>query len=197
MGRILHRSFHLVVCGLLAAACGASAPARFYTIEPKAEAGGGPAVSYGVAVMQVSVPAVVDRPQFVLQVAPNRVEIDEFNRWAAPLGDNIADALVANLATILQTPNVATAAQASFAPDFRLTVNVQQFESVPGESVTLEASWSVTAAADRKARSGRTTVREPVDGPSYEALAAAHSRALARLSEDIAARIRTISPGKR
>jgi hypothetical protein len=38
--------------------------------------------------------------------------------------------------------------------------------------------------------SGRTTLREPVQGEGYDALAAAHSRALAGLSQDIAAAIR-------
>jgi hypothetical protein len=39
--------------------------------------------------------------------------------------------------------------------------------------------------------SGRTTLREPVQGEGYDALAAAHSRAIAGLSRDIAAAIRS------
>jgi hypothetical protein len=40
------------------------------------------------------------------------------------------------------------------------------------------------------ARSGRTVAREGVTDSSFDALAAAHSRALATVSEDIAAAIR-------
>ena len=36
----------------------------------------------------------------------------------------------------------------------------------------------------------RTSVREPIQDQSYEALAAAHSRAAARLSQDIGGAIR-------
>jgi len=39
-------------------------------------------------------------------------------------------------------------------------------------------------------RSGRTVAQEAAQGDSYDALAAAHSRALARMSRDIAAAIR-------
>jgi hypothetical protein len=38
--------------------------------------------------------------------------------------------------------------------------------------------------------SGRTVAREPAQGTDYEALAAAHSRALAKVSGDIATAIR-------
>jgi uncharacterized lipoprotein YmbA len=45
----------------------------------------------------VSVPASVDQPEFVVQVAPNRVEVDEFNRWATPLNDAIAQVVAGDL----------------------------------------------------------------------------------------------------
>ena len=46
----------------------------------------------------VSVPAAVDRPEFVVQVAQNRVALDEFNRWVSPLGDSIARTVSVDLA---------------------------------------------------------------------------------------------------
>jgi hypothetical protein len=39
----------------------------------------------------------VDQPEFVVQVAPNRVDVDEFNRWDAPLNDGIARAVAGDL----------------------------------------------------------------------------------------------------
>jgi hypothetical protein len=39
-------------------------------------------------------------------------------------------------------------------------------------------------------RSGRTVAREPAQGDGFDALAAAHSRALAKVSSDIATAIR-------
>src|SRR5262249_4912774 len=88
------------------AGCGTTAPSRFYTLDSTATPGGGPPLRAAVAVGPVSIPASVDRPQFVVQVAPNRVELDEFNRWAAPLGDAIAGAVAGDLAALLGTPDV-------------------------------------------------------------------------------------------
>ena len=45
---------------------------------------------------------------------------------------------------------------------------------------------------DGKAETGRTTAREAVQEKGYDALAAAHSRALARLSRDIADAVRAL-----
>ncbi len=75
-------------CVALAAGCGTSPSARYYTLsapaEPAREAAG-----FAVAVGPVSIPAVVDRPEIVVTVGENEVWPDEFNRWASPLADAI------------------------------------------------------------------------------------------------------------
>jgi uncharacterized lipoprotein YmbA len=183
----------IVLAGILLAGCGASAPARFYTFQSSAAPDGLPPASYGIVVAQVSVPAVVDRPQFVVQVAPNRVEIDEFNRWAAPLGETIADAVATDLSVRLGTPNVATAMRASFNPAFRVTIDVQRFDSIAGEAAVVEAVWAVTTVASGRTLSGKTIARESLQGAGFDAIAAAHSRALTQLTRDIAAAIRKVA----
>jgi uncharacterized lipoprotein YmbA len=122
----------------------------------------------------VSVPAAVDRPEFVVQAAPNRVDVDEFNRWDAPLNDSIAQAVAGDLVTLLGTPNVASAPMANFDPAYRVTIDVQRFDSVPGRAALLEAVWTVRRTAGGETRSGRTTAPEAVQGGSFDALAAAH-----------------------
>jgi uncharacterized lipoprotein YmbA len=194
------RIAHLMVpLGLLAAAasgCGTTAPSRFYTIDPTALSDGAAPVNYPILVGPVSVPAAVDRPEFVVQTAPNRVDVDEFNRWAAPLNDAIAQAVAGDLVKLLGTPDVASAPMANFAPAYRVTIDVQRFESVPGHSALVEAVWTVRGTAGGETRSGRTTAPEAVQGDSFDALAAAHSRALARLSGDIATAIRAEAEDK-
>jgi uncharacterized lipoprotein YmbA len=184
---------------LLAAAAGgcASAQSKFYTLASTARTDGAPAAPYAVIVGPVSVPASVDRPEIVVQVAPNQVQIDEFNRWAAPLSDSIARAVAGNLAVLLGTQDVAAAPLANFNPAYRVTINVQRFESVPGESVLVEAVWAVRTTASGTTRSGRTVASEAVQGKGYDALAAAHSRALATVSIDIAGAIQAAAAAGR
>jgi uncharacterized lipoprotein YmbA len=166
-----------------------TAVSRFYTLDSVAAPASSPLASYGVVVGPVSVPASVDRPEFVVQVAPNRVEIDEFNRWAAPLGDAIGRAVAGDLAVLLGTSRVATAPLANFDAAYRVTLDVQRFDSIPGQTVVGEAVWAVRAAKGGRVRTGRSVARETVADESFDALAAAHSRALAVVSGDIATAI--------
>jgi hypothetical protein len=85
---------------------------------------------------------------------------------------------------------VATAPLANFDAAYRVTIEVQRFDSVPGQEAALDAVWVVRRAKGGETRSGRTVAREPVQDASIDALAAAHSRALATLSGDVAAAIR-------
>jgi len=190
MARRIAHAILMTTIALTAAGCFSSAPSRFYILASTATPEGSPTASYAVSVGPVSIPASVDRPQFVVQVAPNRVELDEFNRWASPLDESIGRAVAGNLVVLLGTPRVARAPLSNFDPTYRLTIDVQRFESVPGEYVLIEAVWAVQKTGGGETRSGRTVAREPVEGKEFDALAAGHSRAIAKMSSDIAAAIR-------
>jgi len=179
----------IALVAMVAAGC-STAPSRFYALDSTAIADGAPAAHAAVMVGPVTVPAAVDRPEFVVQVAPNRDEVDEFNRWVAPLNDAIARAVAGDLVVLLGTPEVATETLANFTPDYRITIDVQRFESIQGDAAFVEAVWTVRKTAGGETRSGRTVAREPVQGQGFDALAAAHSRAIAKMSADIAAAIR-------
>jgi len=187
-GRIAYQ-ISIALVAIVAAGC-STAPSRFYALDSTAIADGTPAAHAAVMVGPVTVPAAVDRPEFVVQVAPNRDEVDEFNRWVAPLNDAIARAVAGNLVVLLGTPDVATETLANFIPDYRVTIDVQRFESIQGQAAILEAVWNVRKMAGGQTRSGRTVAREPVQGQGFDALAAAHSHAIAKMSADIAAAIR-------
>ncbi|MGE5087747.1 MAG: membrane integrity-associated transporter subunit PqiC [Candidatus Levyibacteriota bacterium] len=193
----MNRKFALVALMFTVAAVGAGCatpPSHFYTLSsvatrPAAAAGEAPGPA--VVVGPVSVPAVVDVPQIVVSSGSNEVTIDEYNRWASPLQNNIADVVAENLVTMLGTPRVSMFQHSLNADaDYRVAIEVQRFDSVPGEFATLNAIWIVRRMRDGKAVTGRTTVRQPVQDKSYGALVAAHSHALARMSQEIAEAIR-------
>lgn len=190
MKKYFQRLLALAFAAVFAAGC-ASAPARFYTLNATAKSDGASAANYAVAVGPVAIPAEVDRPQFTLQIAPNRVAVDEFHRWAAPLNEDIARVIAGDLATLLGTPRVAAGSLAGFNPDYRVALEIQKFETAPGKLVQIAAVWVVRKSAGGVSLSGRTTAREPVTADTFEALAAAHSRALAQVSRDLAAAIRS------
>ena len=183
---------------VIAAGC-ASPPARFYTLSATAPAAGArasTASSLSVVVGPVSIPALLDQPQMVVSAGPNQVSFDEFNRWATPLADNISQVLALDLATTLGTPRVSLFQQTLNADaDYRVAIDVQGFESALADAAALNAAWTVRRTRDGRTQVGRTTVREPSGGAGFDALAAAHSRALAQLSRDIADAIRVLQDG--
>jgi len=192
MGRLLTFAF-LSALVIVAAGCTSTPASRFYTLSA-ATAPAATSSDVSVAVGPVSVPAVVDRPQMVVRVGPNQVRLEEFDRWASPLQNAIARAVAENLVAMLGTPRVTLSQQVvSTDAEYRAAIEVQRFESSPGEAATLEAVWTVSRAKDGGSRMGRTTAREPTPDQSFDSLAAAHSRAVARLSRDIADAVQALA----
>jgi len=176
----------------LAAGCGTSPPSRFYTLAATATPAATSSTLF-VAVGPVTVPAVVDRPEFVVSTGTNELKLDDFNRWGSPLQDNLARVIAENLVAILGTPRVILfPQQLASDPDYRVAVEIRTFGSTLGKSAAIDAVWTIRRSRDGKTQTGRTTARENVGDDSYEALAAAHSRAVERLSLDIANAIRAL-----
>src|SRR4029077_6428809 len=155
---------------VLAAGC-ASPASRFYTLSATTT----PAASssdVSVAVGPVSVPVVVDRPEIVVTTSPNQVRLEEFNRWVSPLQNNIGRVVAENLVAMLGTPRVTLSPQLLAADvNYRVGIEVQTFESAPGQAATLDAVGTVARTKDGRSQTGRTTVREAAPDKSYEALA--------------------------
>ena len=180
----------LSCCILAAVGAGCASPrSDFYTLSRQAKTSPS-AADYSVAVGPVSVPEIVDRPQIVVRTGPNQVFIDEFHRWGSPLRDGIARGIAGNLAALLGAQVSVFPHPTSSAAKYRAAVDVMVFDSTPGESAALDAVWVVRGGGDGAIASGRTTVRETVSDGGYAALVAAHSRALEKLSVDIADAIR-------
>src|SRR5512137_1498671 len=93
--------FIFCMIGLMVLTACASPPSHFYTLSPSQDTLAGSASSATVAVGPVSIPESVNRPEMVVQVGPNQVALDEFNRWAAPLQAEIQRVVVENLVQLL------------------------------------------------------------------------------------------------
>lgn len=177
--------------------CIRSPRVSFYTLESAAQIDSSAIISAvpTIAVGPVTLPDVVDRPQLVMRVAANRVEILESHRWAEPLKSEIPRLIAENLGNLLGSSRVSSYLQNTGSDaEYRLFVDIQRFESLPGEAVTVEAIWSLRHAAGGSPKTGRSLVREPVSADGYDPLVAAYSRALLAVSRDLAAAIRAEAP---
>jgi uncharacterized protein len=170
--------------------------ANFYTLSPEAQReAGGPATQLAVTIAWLGVPELVDRPQIVVSSGANQVDINEFARWAEPLKSQIPRVVAADLAQELNSTRVsAFPTSVDMGSGYRVRIDVQHFDATLGKAATVDALWSITPPGKGAPLTGRTTVSEPCEGAGYDALVAAYSRALARLSQDIAAGISSAHP---
>ncbi|KVN49446.1 hypothetical protein WT12_05210 [Burkholderia territorii] len=184
-----------VFAALALAAC-SSPPARFYTLSPADAAAPvrtAPAnPSFLIEVPSVGVPEQVAKNQLVVQKNAAQVDVLEQERWAAPPADEIRRALSDDLAAQLGTIDVANSAYPAGVPVYRISVNVQRFESWPGKRAAIDAVWSVRALGTQAVMTCRTSVAESVaDG--YDALVAGHRRALDVIASQAASGVRAMA----
>lgn len=183
-----------LACMLAALGAGCSSPpSKFYTLSAIGSPPSTP-LSVSVLVGPVSVPSVIDRPQIVVTTGPNQVAVDEFSRWASPVQDNLARVIADDLGTALGTSRVMLYQSPLGAEvDYRVQVEVRNFETAPGQYASLEALWSVRRLKDGKTETGHTMLREAVATEGFDALAAAHSRSVAKMSQQIADVLRALA----
>jgi len=188
----------LLAAAALLAGCAASKPERFHSLlaselAPPAAAAGSTAIV--VDMLPVSVPPMVDQPQWVLRAADDSLQVLEQERWAAPLRDELRTALLEQLVARWGAVDARSLPQAG--PNvWQLRVDVQRFESVPGREARIESSWSVLPPRNAAALTCRSTVRESVSDASVLGLAAAHRRGVARLADEIGKRLSPMQRGE-
>jgi len=181
-----------IIIPLLLLGCSSSPKTHYYTlnslpIPDTRSAATGPAILIG----PITLPDLVDRPQLVLRSGDNQVEISDTHRWAQSLKSEVARTLAANLALEADAPRVYLLGQTlSDEADLRIAVDILRFESAPASHATIEAQWSVRRKGTSKPITARGIVREAVEGNTHADLVAAHSRAIAKLSREIAATLR-------
>ena len=193
---MMRTSTRLLAILLAAAAitgCGSSPKSSFYPLSASEPAKQGTTDGvYIIAIGAVAVPDVIDRPQFVTRTGANELTINEFARWGEPLRAEIPRVIAADLARDLDGAFVSIYPQSAGGnADFRLQLDVRRFDSVLGETATVEVVWTLRPVKGA-AVSGRSVAREATAGAGYDALVAAHSRALASVSKDIAAAVRAM-----
>jgi uncharacterized lipoprotein YmbA len=185
-------SLAMLAAALLLAGCAASGPpVRYHTLlAPPAGAASAPAASARPwQLLPVTVPAQVDRPQWVVRMGDDSLAVLEQEQWIAPLADEMAAALTDTLGHRLGPPSLA-------ADAWRIRVDLQRLESVPGRLARLDVVWALhgPGAATAVLSCGRT-IEQPVAG-GYPALAAAHRAAVAQLGQEIVAALQAQAAGR-
>jgi hypothetical protein len=182
----------VMLAGVLTA-CGSSPPSHYY--ELSAEPDPAPVAQAGyptrtVAIGEVKLPGALDRPQLARQIGPNQLEYAESDRWAGPLDDMVRRVLAADLRPLLPAGTALVASDSSAPAGLTVAVEVSRFDADKAGRVMLDATWETLDKNAKVTGAPRAAnIVEPASGSDAAAVAAAMSRALARLADTIAAGI--------
>jgi hypothetical protein len=180
--------------------CASSPPTRFYTLSSLQEGGRGPKESPSdqgltIVVGPIKFPTYLDRTEIVTRASSNKITISEFDLWAGLLEEDFNRVLAENLSILLSTEGVTVYPRLRPGlAKFQITMDVTRFDGPLGGDVSLIARWAILEGKERKLVSVRkSTIIEPSGAQGYEAMVAADSRALEKLSREIAETIKTLS----
>jgi len=183
---------------VLAGCLGRTAPARFYALasmEQTSAAMGAKTGASGIAVGigPIKLADYLNRADIVTRETGNTLRFAEFEQWAGSLEDNLTLALAENLGLLLHSEQVFVRPWPQpITVDYRITLEVIRFDGQLGGEANLIALWSISGEDPEEPLAvKRSSIQEPTGGNGYEDLGAAESRALARLSREIAQAIIT------
>jgi uncharacterized protein len=135
----------------------------------------------------VILPEYLNRAEIVTRATAHRLNVAVFDVWA--------DVLVDALAQLVRADRIVLLVNDSANMDYNLGVDIEHFERQPDDTVLLAAEWTVEHAESGTPEIVESAnIRERVIGKGYDAIIAAMSRALYRLSEKIAAGVSELKP---
>jgi uncharacterized lipoprotein YmbA len=182
----------LAIAAIFLGGCRSQSP-RFYTLSPiqedqVASKSKNPAKNAVIGIGPVKLADYLDQSLIVTRTSDNQAVKAEFDRWVGSFKDNFINVLADNIGFLLSTERIYLYPWRMSVPiDYQVTVDLGRCDGRLGDAAWLEARWSIFGGPEKKLlKINRSSIREPVMGADYAALVAAQSRALAKLSQEIA-----------
>ncbi len=182
----------LLLGGLLVGGCAPQPPPDFYLLNTAAPASL-PGFEQGVrvGVGPVETPPYLDRNQIVSRETGTRLRLSEQSQWAEPVKAGFTRVLLVNLGLELDSNRIyALPMRQRRVLDYQIPIDVLRFDGTLGSEkneVVLGARWSVLSGDGKQVLVSKVSrIEEPVKGSDVGAFVDAQSRALAKLSTEIA-----------
>ncbi|NJA04896.1 membrane integrity-associated transporter subunit PqiC [Methylococcaceae bacterium WWC4] len=175
-----------VFAGLALYGC-AGEPIRFYllTAESGAEAVAPLPAGSVVGLGPIRLPAYLDRPQLVVEVGPHEYQLEEHQRWAERLDDNITRELMQSLAHRLGVAQVLRFPWPQRqSVDYQVSADLLALHQTAAGVSRMAVQWQFKKA--EQAWQGRRFECEEPAGGDAESIVAAQSRCLSRFAAEIA-----------
>jgi hypothetical protein len=182
----------LAIAALFSGGC-RSQSSRFYALSPIQEdqvisKRKSPAQNAVIGIGPVKVADYLDQSLLVSRTSDNQAVKAQFDRWVGSFKDDFTNILADNIGFLLATERIYLYPWRTSVPiDYQVVLDIVRCDGRLGDAAWLEVRWSVFEGPEKKLlKINRSSIREPVSGADYAALVAAQSRALAKLSQEIA-----------
>ena len=195
-------SFTLGVClAILGGCAGTTPPSDFYILSalPQSSAqtrSDGDESRIAIGIGPVKLPEYLDRSQIITRTSPNALKVASFDRWAEPLKSSFPRILMENLATLLNTDQVALYPwRKSASVEYQVLVDVVQFDAEKGGDAVLIARWTLLEERSEKILKRKKSIfRKTLQSNNYRSIVSAQSQTVIELSREIAESIKAIAP---
>ena len=180
-------------------ACGTEPATRFHSLLPAPSAratASAPVTATPLwELLPVKVPAQLENPQWVVRLADDTLALLEYDRWIAPLAEELRAAVALRLATALAGAPPAEAP----VKVWRIAIEVERFDAALGRAVQLEAEWTIRASDGKQPTLRCRAVFAQRVGAGLPALAAGQRAAVAQLGDAVAEALKgqlSATPGR-
>jgi uncharacterized protein len=172
---------------------------RFYTLTPMSQdelssKRGSPAHNPVIGIGPVTLADYLDQSDLLTRTGDNQLVKAEYDRWAGSFKNDFINVLAENIGFMVPTERIYLYPWRGSVPiGYQVALEVIRCDGRLGEAAYLVTRWSVFGGPEKKLLNmNRSSIREPVTGADYAALVAAQSRAVAKLSQEIAEAIQKV-----
>ena len=180
----------LMLTATIGAGCAATGETRYYLMSPVAPAHTpGTSLDLSLGVGPLTLADYLQRSNLVTRESSSRVHVAPDRKWGAALDSHLAEVLAEDLRICLGLPGVHVYPwQPAIRLDYQLTIDISRFIH-DRDTVYLDAHWQLLGRTGGKTLDGFSRIREPA-APDYDEVVNGMSRAVSRLADDIATRLR-------
>lgn len=187
------RRLTLLFLIILIASC-ASKPSEFYVLNPMASRSleRNIHVKYHIGLEKINLAHYLQRPQIVTRKTNHGLFLDEFNRWAEPLQENIQQAMQMNFLHLLPFATITNYPwKTSSKMDFTIKINISKFEANYQGQCVLRANYEINNRANKTIYGVRNKVFiTHVNSKNYNSIVYGMNQNLNLLSWDVSRNIK-------
>jgi uncharacterized lipoprotein YmbA len=183
----------LAIVAIFLCGCSRSQTPRFYALSPIPEdlvtsKRKSPAQNAVIGIGPVKLADYLDQSELVTRTGDNQAVKAEYDRWIGSFKDDLINVVADNIGFLLPTERIYIYPWRPSVPiDYQVVLDIVRCDGRLGDAAWLVARWSVFGGPEKKLlKMNRSSITEPVTGADYAAVVAAQSRAVAKLSQEIA-----------